>query len=403
LLQDHTVYFSGKANRDSVIDDLLRFDVEELHQSKPHAQPEAVGAEGKPGNTMATASEVVISGGSAGGLGVLLGIDEMTKNIRTSAALHGNHNITIRGLVDSAFFRDHSSSFEAEVTYHTVPGQDEAVTPRTIAINGNKNMDYANAMRDVFSFTNSTAGATSGCIAAHRKQPTNEVSKQEFASESACIFAANLLPHIKTPVFLVQPRFDTWQILHIHSQSYTAESVNAYGEQLMRELQTALFSVPYAGHGAFIDSCTHHGTRTCLGKHDNTWSGQRIRSTIAVDATELNSLDVRTSSEEINWNRAEAFQRWYRHSLTVEAAQRSGRLGSSESGTKKNVQGKVPGLNWFVQDQPFPCKDCCACSPRIAGQFANRNSSAGESRRIMRMPIITQGSHRKVAHKATPP
>jgi hypothetical protein len=358
--------------------------------------------EGKQYNTMTMASEIVISGGSAGGLGVLLGLDEMAENIRTSALAHDNHNITIRGLADSAFFRDHTSSFEAEVTYHTVPAQDEAVTPRTIAINGNKNMDYAKAMRDVFVFTNTAAGANARCIAAHRQQQSVSPTKHEFAPESACIFAVNLLPHIQTPVFLVQPRFDTWQILHVHSQSYTAESVNAFGEELVRELQQALSLVPRAGHGAFIDSCTHHATRSCLGKHDNTWTSQLIRSTIAADAEALNRLGVTSDPHQTNWNRAEAFQRWYLHSLSTEAARRreiAGIEGSDGITIKGGVEGMVPGLNWFAQEQPFPCKDCCACSPRIAGQFSNRNSSTGGKRRIMRIPVLTQqGQHRTIGH-----
>jgi hypothetical protein len=173
-------------------------------------------------------------------------------------------------------------------------------------------------------------------------------------------------------VFLIQPQYDMWQILHVHSQAYTPTSVTAFGAQLVKHLQTALFAASTAMHGAFVDSCTRHAMYMCLGRHENIWSGHQIRSTIAVNHTLLHARGLRDEGEHTNWNAAEAFARWYRHSLIVDhlTTTTTTTTTTTVNTQQQELVGMVPGLNWYFQDQDFPCRDCCACSPRIAGQFA---------------------------------
>jgi hypothetical protein len=329
-----------------VVEHLLDLDVR-LH-------PSVFGSEPSQPVVLSGATEVVIAGSSAGGLGMLLGIDQIAEQLQGLAAQRGNHHITIRGLVDSGFFVEHTSDYPVEVTHHVMAAQDEAVTEKTIEINGNKIIDYAKAMRDVFSFANISAGAHPGCLHAHRSAR----STHGFLPQSDCIFAAHLIPHLRTPVFFIQPQYDTWQILHIHSQGYTAAGVNEYGARLVQQMKYALFEASSAGHGAFVDSCTHHGMFICLGRHENTWSGRQVRSTIDVNTTTLHQHGMEEEGEQTNWNAADAFARWYRHSLRQ----------------TEPLRGLVAGLNWYFQERRFPCSDCCACSPRIAGQFAPTKS-----------------------------
>lgn len=342
FMQNETVYFRGKANREALFHHLLTQDMSSHQASVKNEQD---GGQQHP-ITMAMATEVVLSGFSAGALGVLLGIDQVAHQIHALAAQRGNFNVTVRGLVDSGFFLEYNSDSPAEVTHRAQAAHDEAVTTRTIAINGNKNMDYAKAMRDVFTFMNISAGANAACLqAAHRAAN----SSHGFDSKSDCIFAANLIPHIKTPIFLIQPQFDSWQVLHIYSQTSTAQGVNEYGKQLVQQLKQVLFGASSVGHGAFVDSCFHHGVFN---------SGPLGRSTNDIDAAQLLALGMRDVGGELetDWNAAEAFARWYRHSLRGDVAQ---------------VRGEVPGLNWFFQDAKFPCKSCCLFSPRIARQSSS--------------------------------
>lgn len=197
-----------------------------------------------------------------------------------------------------------------------------------------------------------------------------------FAAETNCIFAVNLLPHINTPMFVLQPRFDQWQILHIFTQRYTAGGVNAFGQRLLDSLQPSLFHKANPGHGAFVDSCTHHCTG-CSDNSENPWSGDHIRSTIAIDGDggALRNSSTRANivvNESVsvvhtrqltgpspvgrvsnNWNEAEAFALWYERSLSSEPAMRT----------------ITPGVNWFFQERPYPCHDCCKCSVDMVGQL----------------------------------
>jgi hypothetical protein len=407
------LHFRGRANRDETIRSLFKLRTERSFKTIVNGTPMDVNIKG---SNMTTATEVVIAGCSAGALGVLLGLDSMADIVRSTAAAYGNTAVTVRGLVDSGYFMEHSSTFVAQMTHHSY-GKDDAVTETTRRVNGDDRMDYAVAMRDVFQFMNISAGANPACLAAHtaaspvhRRLQANEsaavtsdpvpvssttaaalptatapsepapatppaspaappappaaatapapapsapvvappaaASPPTFSPHSDCVFARNLVPHIRTPMFLLQPQYDQWQILHIFSQNYTAEEVNAYGRTLLQSLKPTLFHATHPGHGAFVDSCSHHCT-SCSDPSENTWSGSAVRSTINVTPV--------SASAKADWNEAEAFQVWYANSLLP-----------ARSGKATSIQ---PGVNWFFQDRPYPCSDCCKCSVNMVAQL----------------------------------
>ena len=147
---DRTLFFKGKFNRDETIKSLL-FEY-----------------------GMKYASDVVISGCSAGGLGIFLGIDQMTSIIHSV-----NSSIQVKAIADSGFFLDYSSD-DKWISENKYPE----------ALVGNK-MDYSKSMKNVFDFANVSSGANPKCI-------------QNAASPSSCIFAQNLAIHISTPLFALQ-------------------------------------------------------------------------------------------------------------------------------------------------------------------------------------------------------
>jgi len=112
------------------------------------------------------ATDVVISGCSAGGLATYLHLDWWREHII--------HRTKVVGLPDSGFFLD----FEG-------PPQ------------------YASKMRWVFAQQNSTAGLNQRCIAANK------------ASPNKCIFAEHTAPHITTPYFPMQSVYDSWQLSNV--------------------------------------------------------------------------------------------------------------------------------------------------------------------------------------------
>jgi len=142
---------------------------------------------------MSNATEIVISGRSAGALGVYLGIDEMSdlikKHVRKlkASSRHSKH-VRITGLADSGFFLSFNSSrHHSDVITHRGTGSDLPINPLT------KILDYVVAMRKVFKFTNMRAGANQNCL---KHLQSREVSD--------CVFPEFLLPFVHTPVFSIQ-------------------------------------------------------------------------------------------------------------------------------------------------------------------------------------------------------
>jgi hypothetical protein len=118
------------------------------------------------GASFSAGSDFVIGGSSAGGLAVYLHTDWWRRRLPAAA--------TVAGLADSGFFVDWRST----------------ITPGSFA------HSYDADLRSGFVLFNSSAGVNKACIAAHASRPSD------------CVFAANTLPHIATPIFVLQSVFD---------------------------------------------------------------------------------------------------------------------------------------------------------------------------------------------------
>merc|ERR1712146_330421 len=70
-----------------------------------------------------------------------------------------------------------------------------------------------------------------------------------------CMFAEHTAPHIKTPVFALQSKYDSWQSDHV-LYTKTDAMMNALGANITSRLQANLLSNPHGG--AFLDGCYHH-------------------------------------------------------------------------------------------------------------------------------------------------
>ena len=58
-----------------------------------------------------------------------------------------------------------------------------------------KRLDFKQAMYNVFHMANVSAGTHASCLSANAHSP------------ETCIFVESVFPHIKTPLFALQPRF----------------------------------------------------------------------------------------------------------------------------------------------------------------------------------------------------
>ncbi len=151
-----------------------------------------------------SATDVIISGCSAGGLATYLHADEW------AAALPPTTKVA--ALPDSGFFLDY---------------------------NATENGGYGNLMRWVFSAMNSTNGVPAACRAANPDDPAK------------CIFAEHVAPTLKTPFFPLQSEYDSWQVGN-DLDNKTDSAINAYGAMLTQRLQDNLLSTN-PQNGAFLD------------------------------------------------------------------------------------------------------------------------------------------------------
>lgn len=121
------------------------------------------------GRGLRGATDVVISGASAGGLAAYIHMDQWADFLKAFCTTVPK----MRGMPDSGFFRD----------YEGAPG-------------------YHSGMQWIYQQSNSSAGVSQSCL---KGFPSTEGWK--------CIFAMHTAPFIRTPTFALQSVYDSWQVV----------------------------------------------------------------------------------------------------------------------------------------------------------------------------------------------
>ena len=186
---------------------------------------------------LAQATDVVVSGSSAGALAVYLHIDAVAQRL--------SPHTRVRGLSDSGFFVE----YEAQ------------------------NADnFTGAMRWIYANLNASLNAE--CVA-----------QSAEGERSRCMFAQNSAPFVRTPVLALQSQFDSYQIESILDVGYgETQAIEAYGDNLTRILNDS-FVATNAEHAVVLDSCCHH---------TDQWNQ------IEVDGMDQNQILVQWYNGEIN-------------------------------------------------------------------------------------------------------
>lgn len=160
---------------------------------------------------MNEATDVVVSGCSAGGLATFLHCDRWADAIKKASQA-----AKVACMPDSGFFLD----------------EDRA--PK-----------YGSNMRNVYKFQESSAaGLNAACVAAHTSDPEK------------CILAQWSSEHIKTPTFPLQSVYDAWQTSNVLGHGADVPTTNVFGKNVTGLVKNLLLSQPQ--HGIFLDSCHHH-------------------------------------------------------------------------------------------------------------------------------------------------
>lgn len=207
--QGKQLHFKGRANLDGVIDALkadtaLKF---------------------------GSATDVVVSGGSAGGLSTYLHTDRFHDALPPSTK--------VVGMPDAGFFMDNAvsvaSGWRAQVIW------------------------AAHAQ-------NTSASANPQCLAIYTG-----------VEEWKCFFAQYVAPFVRSPIFALQSMYDAYQT-SAEIKSRSPSIVNPYAVNLTATLEASL-ALQSDGktqkNGAFLDACWHHG---------GAWPSLQVEGTAAWDA-----------------------------------------------------------------------------------------------------------------------
>jgi len=210
------------------------------------------------------AKQILLTGCSAGALGVILNADRIHDQIK----LHAHRLHTFGVLPMSGFFLDHENIEHLGV--------------------------YAADMYTLFHMAQ--VKPNSRCAA-------------KFSREDSwqCFFAGNVYPHMEAPVFLLNSALDSWQIPNILLSGYLRGTLlptqslsgwefcgldvlacnasqlarlNSYMDAFRSRVMQADGALDRPGNGAFIHSCFTH----CEGQSDLPWLTFDVRGVVMREA-----------------------------------------------------------------------------------------------------------------------
>jgi len=234
-----------------------------LHWRGMHIR-EAISADLFANRGLSEASDLVVSGCSAGGLATFLHTDQWCD------ALHATNPASkCVGLPDSGFFLDFQ---DPSVSCSPDSALVEPLLGRTV------DGDYHCGLKWTFSIQNATAGINQDCVAAHAS--TADVWK--------CMFAEHSSDFIRSPMFAMQSQYDAWQTGNVQGTT----STQIMGDNITSRIRTDLMAHNNES-GAFLDSCHHH----C-----GSWNSIRIDGDLVSVAIQKWYLGIGVAGSKKLWN-----------------------------------------------------------------------------------------------------
>jgi hypothetical protein len=216
------------------------------------------------------ATDLVVSGCSAGGLATFLHTDQWCDALKAV-----NPSAKCVGLPDSGFFLDYQ---DPEVTC-----QPESVE-QGLGVSNTINGNYHCGLKWTFTVQNATAGVHEDCIAQHAGE------------EWKCMFAEHSSEHIHSPVFAMQSQYDSWQTGHVQGNGGDAKT-QELGDNVTARIQSMLMK-NNPESGAFLDSCHHH----C-----GNWNAIRIEGDVISTAFQKWYDGIGTPGNKKLWNQNQAY------------------------------------------------------------------------------------------------
>ena len=193
------------------------------------------------------AEAIILTGCSAGGLATYLHLDYVQSMFP---------DIKVHGLADAGYFID--------------------------AANIHWQMYIREQYQHIFVMQNCSGGVNSDCI-----------RSKKGSERWQCFMAQYTYPYIKTPIFVLNAEYDTWQLENILQVGCKAPNCN--DKQMLKVaywrtkfLKAILPVIRSTTNGLFTDACLKH----CQSLIDRTWSEIRVLNQTAHD-TFVNWLDAK--------------------------------------------------------------------------------------------------------------
>lgn len=211
------LHYRGRANLDAVLDSLLK-------------------------RGMANATDVVFTGGSAGGLAVYLNVDHVSKRVLAAAP-----SAKVVGLADAGFFLDHK-------TY------------------GSQHAKYTEDMKYLFNMSKAHTDVT--CLAAYSE-----------ADAWHCMMAQYAAPHVSARLFMAEGMYDSWQLGNVLSlgcgnptpeKSCDAKQLQAFFDYGQSMNGTLVPLMKGADRGCFLSACIVH-CESVFNEGQDRWSAWNIQ------------------------------------------------------------------------------------------------------------------------------
>jgi hypothetical protein len=87
-------------------------------------------------------------------------------------------------------------------------------------------LDFSSKMKYLYNLLNMSSGTNINCIKSEKNRILKKMSrnssfqpeifeKNNFYNSENCVFSQNLLKYVRTPMFVLQPMYDQWQIWHV--------------------------------------------------------------------------------------------------------------------------------------------------------------------------------------------
>ena len=200
---------------------------------------------------MAEATEVILSGGSAGGLAVFYNLDHLASLLPSG--------VRLVGFPDAGFFLDHAQEQSGSLHYRALfQGSDP-----------------------IWNVTGS-GGTNLKCLAANK------------GSEWKCLMAQYIAPHVETPMFVMNSNYDEWQMMNILQaqciptpghpcNAAQNQSLLAFRDHFVSTVASTVVAGKPA-NGVFIDNCYVHE------QNINQCSGQWVPNCVGWSPLESGSI-----------------------------------------------------------------------------------------------------------------